>query len=212
MDTVCGVSLLSGSLRTFQVHACDGHDLQIECWPDTVVSVYLAQYGRRVPSHQLCPPEEVTEGTLDMLNDTTDCVATHALRYGRRVPSHQLCPHEEVTEGTLDMLNDTTDCVATHALRYGRRVPSHQLCPTEEVTEGTLDMLNDTTDCVATHALRVGVLLFVRVLFILSPFTPEQIHIFEGLVGGIWFDGWSASIWRSPGTGSPPTSCARMRK
>ncbi|CAL1294257.1 unnamed protein product [Larinioides sclopetarius] len=72
--------LLTGTLRTFQVHACDGNELQIECWPNTVINIYLAQYGRQVPSHQLCPPEGVTDGDLAMLNDTTDCLSTHALR------------------------------------------------------------------------------------------------------------------------------------
>ncbi|GFY49963.1 SUEL-type lectin domain-containing protein [Trichonephila inaurata madagascariensis] len=73
-------TLLTGTLRTFQVHACDGNELQIECWPNTVINIYLAQYGRQVPSHQLCPPEGVTDGDLSMLNDTTNCLSTHALR------------------------------------------------------------------------------------------------------------------------------------
>ncbi|XP_042906927.1 protein eva-1 homolog C isoform X2 [Parasteatoda tepidariorum] len=72
--------LLSGTLRTFQVHACDGNELKIECWPNTVINIYLAQYGRQVPSHQLCPPEDVTDGALSSLNDTTNCLSTHALR------------------------------------------------------------------------------------------------------------------------------------
>ncbi|GFR29880.1 SUEL-type lectin domain-containing protein [Trichonephila clavata] len=74
------ITLLTGTLRTFQVHACDGNELQIECWPNTVINIYLAQYGRQVPSHQLCPPEGVTDGDLSMLNDTTNCLSTHALR------------------------------------------------------------------------------------------------------------------------------------
>lgn len=73
-------ALLSGTLRTFQVHACDGNELKIECWPNTVINIYLAQYGRQVPSHQLCPPEDVTDGALSSLNDTTNCLSTHALR------------------------------------------------------------------------------------------------------------------------------------
>ncbi|GFQ65957.1 SUEL-type lectin domain-containing protein [Trichonephila clavata] len=90
-DTVkkCSLSaLLTGTLRTFQVHACDGNELQIECWPNTVINIYLAQYGRQVPSHQLCPPEGVTDGDLSMLNDTTNCLSTHALRVSMVTQRH----------------------------------------------------------------------------------------------------------------------------
>ncbi|KAG8193519.1 hypothetical protein JTE90_003730 [Oedothorax gibbosus] len=65
-------ALLSGTLRTFQVHACDGAELKIECWPTTVISIYLAQYGRQVG--HLCPaPDNATAAT-------TNCLSTQALR------------------------------------------------------------------------------------------------------------------------------------
>ncbi|XP_055945109.1 protein eva-1-like isoform X4 [Argiope bruennichi] len=88
--------LLTGTLRTFQVHACDGNELQIECWPNTVINIYLAQYGRQVPSHQLCPPEGVTDGDLAMLNDTTDCLSTHALRYALLQTVEESCRDQRI--------------------------------------------------------------------------------------------------------------------
>lgn len=72
--------LLSGTLRTFQVHACDGDELKIECSPNTVISIYFAQYGRQVPSYQLCPPEGVSDVLQATMNETTNCIASEALR------------------------------------------------------------------------------------------------------------------------------------
>ncbi|XP_035214895.1 protein eva-1-like, partial [Stegodyphus dumicola] len=88
--------LLSGTLRTFQVHACDGNELKIECWPNTVINIYLAQYGRQVPSHQLCPPEDVTDGALSMLNDTTNCLSSHALRYDFLQTVEESCREQRI--------------------------------------------------------------------------------------------------------------------
>ncbi|UYV78126.1 hypothetical protein LAZ67_16000192 [Cordylochernes scorpioides] len=34
------------TLRTFHTQTCDGDTLQLECWPNTVLSVYTARYGR----------------------------------------------------------------------------------------------------------------------------------------------------------------------
>ncbi|RWS28726.1 protein eva-1 C-like protein, partial [Leptotrombidium deliense] len=50
------LALLSASLKTFQVHACDGEELKLECMQNTVISIYLAQYGRSgFNAHHLCP-------------------------------------------------------------------------------------------------------------------------------------------------------------
>ncbi|XP_067118715.1 protein eva-1-like isoform X1 [Centruroides vittatus] len=91
--------LLSGTLRTFQVHACDGDELRIECFPDTVISIYLAQYGRNVPSYQLCPPELAGESYF-LDNDTTNCFASEALRYSFLQTIEAACREQQVCQLT----------------------------------------------------------------------------------------------------------------
>ncbi|XP_076372792.1 protein eva-1-like isoform X2 [Tachypleus tridentatus] len=79
MLTADNLPLLSGTLRTFQVHACDGNELKIECFPNTVISINLVQYGRPVPSFQLCPPETLGD-TYFLRNDSNICLSPEALR------------------------------------------------------------------------------------------------------------------------------------
>ncbi|XP_076373903.1 protein eva-1-like [Tachypleus tridentatus] len=84
------IPLVSGTLRNFQVHACDGNDLLIKCWPDTVIAVSFARYGRTVSSHELCPPELHTPSKNNYRgNDTTKCLATQALRAVEAMCRHQ---------------------------------------------------------------------------------------------------------------------------
>ncbi|KAL1436672.1 hypothetical protein MTO96_049566 [Rhipicephalus appendiculatus] len=54
--------LLSGTLKTFQKFACDGQELQLRCFRNTSISISVAQYGRSVPYHMLCPPPSHEEG------------------------------------------------------------------------------------------------------------------------------------------------------
>lgn len=71
--------LLSGTLKTFQKFACDGQELQLRCFRNTSISISVAQYGRSVPYHMLCPPPEEGSGSLDY-NGSVECMAKEALR------------------------------------------------------------------------------------------------------------------------------------
>lgn len=42
------------TLRTFQRTVCDDEELLIECWPDTVISISEAEYGKPVSGDILC--------------------------------------------------------------------------------------------------------------------------------------------------------------
>jgi len=57
--------LLLATLRTFQVHSCDGEELSLKCLPDTFINIYLAQYGRTAGSdaNSLCPQSFTTTST-----------------------------------------------------------------------------------------------------------------------------------------------------
>ncbi|KAH9381043.1 hypothetical protein HPB48_008257 [Haemaphysalis longicornis] len=74
---VLGKALLSGTLKTFQKFACDGQELQLRCFRNTSISISVAQYGRSVPYHMLCPPPD--EGALDY-NGSAECMAKEALK------------------------------------------------------------------------------------------------------------------------------------
>ncbi|KAH9425736.1 hypothetical protein DERP_004954, partial [Dermatophagoides pteronyssinus] len=47
-------SLLAGTLRTYQVSACDNEELHLECDSRTVVSIVVANYGQPVPQRHMC--------------------------------------------------------------------------------------------------------------------------------------------------------------
>ncbi|CAG2174603.1 unnamed protein product, partial [Oppiella nova] len=95
-------ALLSGTLRTFQVHACDGEELRLECLPNTVISIYLAQYGRTVPSHQLCPTPPPPSSSLPSTNSTitsnttSDCLTSDTLRYSLLQKVESSCREQRV--------------------------------------------------------------------------------------------------------------------
>ncbi|RWS05769.1 protein eva-1 C-like protein, partial [Dinothrombium tinctorium] len=56
---------------TFQVHACDGEELKLECLQNTVISIYVAQYGRSGSNaHHLCP-ESTLKSTASTTSSTT---------------------------------------------------------------------------------------------------------------------------------------------
>ncbi|XP_076308622.1 protein eva-1-like [Tachypleus tridentatus] len=79
MLTADNLPLLSGTLRTFQVHACDGNELRIECFPDTVISINLVHYGRSLSSNNLCPPKS-PKVAFSLKNNTSACLAADALK------------------------------------------------------------------------------------------------------------------------------------
>nr|XP_037281337.1 protein eva-1 homolog C-like [Rhipicephalus microplus] len=78
--------LLSGTLKTFQKFACDGQELQLRCFRNTSISISVAQYGRSVPYHMLCPPPTHDEGgaasakPAQEYNGSVECIAKEALR------------------------------------------------------------------------------------------------------------------------------------
>ncbi|XP_054163553.1 protein eva-1-like isoform X2 [Oppia nitens] len=100
------------TLRTFQVHACDGEELRLECPTNTVISIYFAQYGSTVPSHQLCPaltapvdssaqssPSTITLSNASnnvTINDTNDCLASDTLRYSLLQKVESSCREQRI--------------------------------------------------------------------------------------------------------------------
>uniref|UniRef100_A0A0K8RIW1 Putative galactose binding protein n=1 Tax=Ixodes ricinus TaxID=34613 RepID=A0A0K8RIW1_IXORI len=72
--------LLSGTLKTFQKFACDGQTLHLRCFRNTSISISVAQYGRSVPYHLLCPPDEEHRPRPLEYNGSVECMAKEALR------------------------------------------------------------------------------------------------------------------------------------
>lgn len=60
------------TLKTMQEHACDGEDLTIKCWANTVISIYFAQYGRSENS-KLCSTDQE-------LDKVSECLVPNALK------------------------------------------------------------------------------------------------------------------------------------
>lgn len=83
------IPLLSGTLRNFQVHACDGTELVISCWPNTVIAISFALYGRTVPSHELCHGEEEMSKDIYLQKNETSCLVPEALRTVEERCRHQ---------------------------------------------------------------------------------------------------------------------------
>ncbi|XP_071112933.1 protein eva-1-like isoform X1 [Haliotis cracherodii] len=46
---------LSSTLDTFHQHTCDGESMTVKCPQKTIISIQFAQYGRQVPSSEMCP-------------------------------------------------------------------------------------------------------------------------------------------------------------
>ncbi|GBO19564.1 Protein eva-1 C [Araneus ventricosus] len=74
------------TLRTLHRQVCDEEELQIECWPDTVISISQAEYGqpaagriqcleRREPPHHPshCTPQDVREGIQSSCREKQKC-------------------------------------------------------------------------------------------------------------------------------------------
>lgn len=70
--------LLTSTLHTFEVYACDGETLKIKCPHSTMISIQFSQYGRQAPSHQRCPVESTD--TNIWLKEDTNCLASTSLR------------------------------------------------------------------------------------------------------------------------------------
>ncbi|XP_076308625.1 uncharacterized protein LOC143224048 [Tachypleus tridentatus] len=95
MLTADNLPLLSGTLRTFQVHACDGNELRIECFPDTVISINLVHYGRSLSSNNLCPPKS-SKVAFSLKNNTSACLAADALKYALLQAVEAVCREQRV--------------------------------------------------------------------------------------------------------------------
>uniref|UniRef100_T1JAU7 SUEL-type lectin domain-containing protein n=1 Tax=Strigamia maritima TaxID=126957 RepID=T1JAU7_STRMM len=88
------LTLLSGTLRTFQKHACDDGLLIIKCPHGTTISIQLAQYGRQAPNYLICPPTGVvdtpepdppprylgTDMPNQLQNDSVNCLSASSLQ------------------------------------------------------------------------------------------------------------------------------------
>ncbi|CAH1798386.1 unnamed protein product [Owenia fusiformis] len=78
--------LLSSTLFTFQERACEGDHLHIRCPEGTTISVQFAQYGRQIPSHQLCPPRssggqgQHSSNVKVNWNEDTNCISPSSLQ------------------------------------------------------------------------------------------------------------------------------------
>ncbi|XP_064628397.1 protein eva-1 homolog C-like isoform X2 [Lineus longissimus] len=70
---------LSSTLYTFQEHACSGETLKLRCPQDTTLSIQFAQFGRQVPSHQMCPSKPGSLLPQSSQEEDTNCLATTSL-------------------------------------------------------------------------------------------------------------------------------------
>lgn len=48
--------LLTSTLQTFHEASCDGESMSMSCPEGMLISIQFAQYGRQVPSSEMCPP------------------------------------------------------------------------------------------------------------------------------------------------------------
>lgn len=71
--------LLSSTLETFETTACDGEEISPYCPPATMISIQFSQYGRQVPSYEMCPPKKDLPQD-DWFQEDTNCLATTSLR------------------------------------------------------------------------------------------------------------------------------------
>lgn len=85
-------ALLSGTLKTFQAHACDGEELRLNCTENTVISINFVQYGRPGQSGNICPPENVEYLTYAKITNATTCLSNKALKtIEERCRGQRLC-------------------------------------------------------------------------------------------------------------------------
>lgn len=78
-NTECNSGLLSSTLETFETTACDGEEISPYCPPATMISIQFSQYGRQVPSYEMCPPKKDLPQD-EWFQEDTNCLATTSLR------------------------------------------------------------------------------------------------------------------------------------
>ncbi|XP_062619660.1 protein eva-1 homolog C-like isoform X1 [Saccostrea cucullata] len=71
--------LLSSTLETFEATACDGEVMEPYCPPATMISIQFSQYGRQVPSYEMCPSKNDLYQD-EWFREDTNCLATTSLR------------------------------------------------------------------------------------------------------------------------------------
>ncbi|OWF37651.1 uncharacterized protein LOC110467191 isoform X1 [Mizuhopecten yessoensis] len=80
---------LTSTLFTFENSACDGEKLHLNCPPSTMITIQSAEYGRKVPSYQMCPRNDKAEdssavgdfgGHMLFQKENTNCLATTSFR------------------------------------------------------------------------------------------------------------------------------------
>lgn len=70
--------LLTSTLHTFEVSACDEELLQIKCPVNTMVSIQFSQYGHQYPGYQECPIKKKNDNIW--MHENSNCFATTSLR------------------------------------------------------------------------------------------------------------------------------------
>ena len=76
----------TSTLHTFQEASCDGEPMKMSCPPGMLVSIQFAQYGRQVPSTEMCPrleqsdqPKPSNPWQQKYQDEDTNCLATTSL-------------------------------------------------------------------------------------------------------------------------------------
>ncbi|KAG8177248.1 hypothetical protein JTE90_010165 [Oedothorax gibbosus] len=92
-----------GTLRTLHRQVCDEEELQIECWPNTVISISQAEYGapaagtiqcltppapQHAPPPSTCMPQDVREGIQSSCREKQKC----HLRISSQLLKEDPCP------------------------------------------------------------------------------------------------------------------------
>ena len=87
--------LLTSTLQTFHEASCDGESMSMSCPDGMLISIQFAQYGRQVPSSEMCPrgiqgddPKTWNSRSYAArqvaLWEDTNCLATTSLKVNMR--------------------------------------------------------------------------------------------------------------------------------
>ncbi|XP_053641006.2 protein eva-1 isoform X1 [Cherax quadricarinatus] len=95
------LALLTGTLRTFQRHACDGTSLSLQCPVNTTIDITFARYGRprqaegdeKGVGHDPCPPTVPPSPHQQQL--TTGCEYSHEINYKTLKLVIMKCQHKK---------------------------------------------------------------------------------------------------------------------
>lgn len=103
--------MLTKTLRTFQIHACDNEEVAIECDRRSVVKLVYANYGKPVPKNSICR-SDMLKKFLDELRSANETIELDLDRnqideirnrnYNRNLES------ENKSIGTIDLSTNLT--------------------------------------------------------------------------------------------------------